>query len=383
MNILHVTYDLRDRYSRDKTTAVKRLIDCNKSFADVQVIDIVRVQSFKNERVELKATNHLIINSFGLPYGIFFKQMQNRAFKKVINAVEEGKFNLQNIDLIHAHKLTFDGFVGYKLSKLYHKPFIITLRQTDISVLKIKIFLRKFFMQMIRDCNKIIYLIPQMLIELELLFGKTFYNQFIKPKAVLIPNPIDKGGIVPETRIKKKSFLTILIMEKEIVRRKNIKRLLKSFKLLDDSEVKLNIIGDGAYKPEVEGWVNKLGLRDCVNFLGKIENSKIDKYYAEAEAFLLPSLSESFGMVYAEALQNGTPIMYSRNCLGFDGFFENVGIGVNPKSIVEIKDGILKILDNSENYRKQIKSLRESGELNIFNSDYITTKYQEVINDSI
>ncbi len=382
MNILHVSYDLRDRYNRDKTTAVKRLIECNKSFADVWIVDIVRVSTFKEEKVELKSPSHLIINSFGLPFGLLFNWTQNRVYKKIKKVVDEGKFNLNTIDLIHSHKLTFDGSIGYKIAKLFQKPFIVTLRQTDIGVLKYKKFLRKYFKQILIDCNKVIYLIPQMLIEIEKYLGKDFYEKYINPKTILIPNPIDKGGNIPLSKVEKKTFLTILIMEKKIVKRKNIKRLLESFKLINDNEIKLKIIGDGAHRPIVEQWVQEMGLDTRVSFLGKIENSNIDKYYSQAEAFLLPSLSESFGMVYAEALQNGTPIMYSRGYLGFDGFFENVGVGVDPKSIDSIKDGILDLVKNGDKHRRHIEKLKESGEFNIFNSNYITKKYQEVLIES-
>ena len=86
---------------------------------------------------------------------------------------------------------------------------------------------------------------------------------------------------------------------------------------------------------------------------------------------------------YAEALQNGTPILYSKGYLGFDGFFENVGVGVNPKSIEAIKNGILDLLINGNKYRKQINILMKSGEFNIFNSDYITKRYQSVVTDCI
>ena len=134
MNILHITYDLRDRHNREKTTAVKRLIDCSNTFADVSVIDIVRVASFKAEKTEFRTPDHLIINSFGLPYGLFFNLMQNRAFKKIIKAIKQGQFEIEKADLIHSHKLTFDGYIGYKLAKLYNKPFVISL-STNSSVL--------------------------------------------------------------------------------------------------------------------------------------------------------------------------------------------------------------------------------------------------------
>jgi hypothetical protein len=86
-------------------------------------------------------------------------------------------------------------------------------------------------------------------------------------------------------------------------------------------------------------------------------------------------------MVYAEALLNGTPIMYSKDYLGFDGVFEGVGVGVNPMSIESISDGISDLLKNSSSYREKINSLEQSGEFNIFSSNYIKNKYNSVIEE--
>lgn len=61
----------------------------------------------------------------------------------------------------------------------------------------------------------------------------------------------------------------------------------------------------------------------------------------------MPSVKESFGLVYAEALSQGLPIIYSSG-EGFDGHFSNydVGVSVDPYSVNEIVDAILYILAN-------------------------------------
>ena len=63
-------------------------------------------------------------------------------------------------------------------------------------------------------------------------------------------------------------------------------------------------------------------------------------------AFVMPSFSETFGMVYAEALLNGTPILYSKDT-GFDGLFDNVGVVVDPHSLVSIGEGLRKIVQKN------------------------------------
>lgn len=68
--ILHVSYDLRDRFNREVTTAISNLININTSNFKSKVVDLVRVPNPTKEFLKLKNLHHLMINVFGLPYGI-------------------------------------------------------------------------------------------------------------------------------------------------------------------------------------------------------------------------------------------------------------------------------------------------------------------------
>ena len=377
--ILNLSYDLRDRYNRKVTPAVFNLINVSKSKFDPFIIDLVRTPNYWQQGVTLKVSGHLMVNVFGLPLGLLMNWSQNRALDYIKRADTKKEVDLRSFDLIHSHKLTFEGMIGYKLSKEFDIPLVVTLRQTDTMVFNKKWGAIKIYKPIIERCTKIFYLIPQILLRMKDIFGEQFFNDHILPKAVLLPNIVERQMNVFQSDVKRGSFITVLNMQKKNVRRKNIKRLLIAFSQLMDSNIELLIIGNGGYRYKIEEWVSKLNLNGKVKFVGHINNDKIDEYFAKAEAFLLPSISESFGLVYAEALLNGTPIMYSKDYLGFDGFFEGVGVSVNPKSVESIKDGILELVKNGSSYRKNISSLNKSGEFDIFSSSFVSRKYSEVL----
>jgi len=380
--ILHISYDLRDRYDQKVTPAISRLIDLSKEEFDTFTIDLVRTPNPLNEDMRLISSNHLKINAFGFPYGIFMNWTQNRVVEFIRRAILKNMIDLSEINLIHSHKMSFEGLVGYKLSIKHDIPMVITLRQTDAMVINRKPGALRTFKPVVKRCKKIFYLIPQILIRMEELLGESFFKEHIVPKAVFLPNIVERQVSEENSaHVQKGQFVTVLKMNKRIVQRKNIKKLLMAFSQLKNYEVKLTIVGDGEYRNEVERWVRKYNLVDKVTFTGNIHNDQIDVYYKRAEAFLLPSFSESFGLVYAEALLNGTPIMFSKGYLGFDGFYDGIGVGVNPRSIKSIADGIIDLLNNGEAYRQNIKKLSEAGEFNIFNSKYIGKKYIETINE--
>ena len=211
--------------------------------------------------------------------------------------------------------------------------------------------------------------------------GEDFFNLHMKDKLVFLPNIVERR---PETRGETLTvgnyYSTALRMDRRSVKRKNIKRLFKAIKILNDQDFKLLILGDGNYLPKVKKWAERFGIVENLIFKGKVLNSEMDKYYSNSKAFLMPSLSESFGMVYAESLENGAPIMYSKETMGFDGIFENVGVGINPLSVESIADGIRDLEINHPAYRRHIKELQKQGEFDIFTSEHVRNRYEEIIN---
>lgn len=81
--------------------------------------------------------------------------------------------------------------------------------------------------------------------------------------------------------------------------------------------------------------------------------------------FAMPSIYETFGLVYLEALSQNLPIIYTKE-QGVDGMFDDtIGIGVNPLSIEEIKKAIKIILQENSKY----------GNLNVHFEDF---KWREI-----
>jgi glycosyltransferase involved in cell wall biosynthesis len=341
----------------------------------------MRVTKFSEESVKLVNSNHLRINTIGFPYGFMLIKHLNRAFKQIIDAEHQGLIDLKQFRIIHSHKLTFEGYIGYIISRELDIPLMVTLRQTDLRVMKYRPDLRKLYRSILIHAKKVIYLLPVMLKFFEDYLGKNFFSDEIKSKLVYLPNIVERPIQDVKITSQKKLFLTILRMTKESVMRKNVKNLLIGFKGLEDMDVKLKIIGDGDYLEQVRSWVKKFGLTGRVEFMGYVPNSEIDSYYSEATAFLLPSFSESFGMVYAESLLNGTPIMWSKDVPGFDGMFDGVGVAVDPYSAKSIRDGMNLLIKRNDDFRKSIKSLKSDGRFNIFGETFIRENYDKAISE--
>ena len=79
------------------------------------------------------------------------------------------------------------------------------------------------------------------------------------------------------------------------------------------------------------------------------DKEEVIKYYNQSDIFVMPSLHETFGLVYAEALSQGLPIIYSQG-QGIDGFFTEGQVGYHvrskhPEDIVKAVEDIVSSYD--------------------------------------
>jgi glycosyltransferase involved in cell wall biosynthesis len=104
----------------------------------------------------------------------------------------------------------------------------------------------------------------------------------------------------------------------------------------------------------------KLGIGEDLRFAGFIPEAKLPAYYRGAEAVVMVSTYEGFGLPLLEAMASGVPVLSSNTTslgeIGGDG-----ALLVNPLSVDEIAEGMQKITGDSTLRRQLIeKGLRRS-----------------------
>lgn len=105
---------------------------------------------------------------------------------------------------------------------------------------------------------------------------------------------------------------TVLVTARRLVSRTGVAMLLDAFRELDTGrhDIELVIIGDGELRPHLERQRNRLALGEAVRFLGSVPDAELRNWYRAADLFILPTIAyEGFGMVTAEALACGTPVV--------------------------------------------------------------------------
>jgi glycosyltransferase involved in cell wall biosynthesis len=172
-------------------------------------------------------------------------------------------------------------------------------------------------------------------------------NQFRKKVFKLIGNK----------RFKKKrsKFPKILLLYVgQLVERKALIQVLKALKKNNDQDIGLLIIGSGPRKKFLKKVCLKNNLKN-IYFEGFKQPDQLDYYYALADAFILPSFKEVWGLVINEALASGLYTLASdKTGASYDLIQPKInGEIFNPEKVDEICQSIKKLKANIEKIRNR------------------------------
>ncbi|MBD3313863.1 glycosyltransferase [Candidatus Woesearchaeota archaeon] len=128
-------------------------------------------------------------------------------------------------------------------------------------------------------------------------------------------------------------------------------------------DVKFIVAGSGDMEPFMIEKAAELGIADRMLFAGFLKGADVDKAYQMADLYVMPSVSEPFGITPLEALRNNVPVIISRQS-GVSEILENA-LKVDFWDIDDIANKIINVLHYSE--LKDELSLNGSREVRRFN----------------
>jgi glycosyltransferase involved in cell wall biosynthesis len=301
-------------------------------------------------------------------------------------------FKDQNIDVIHSHTVHSNGSIGSWLSKRLKVPLVLSIRNVDINtVYKNLFFYRKMILRRITS-NKTIFINMAYF---------DFINKEIKIKNIgkeknkseVIPNSINSYWIKNKYHPKQlKSNVVNVLFVGEYTPNKNIDFLLDVFETqwLKDLMFNVQIIGsldtglkdNCQYHAHIKSRVKRL---DNIKLLEKVtEKEALLKYYRNSDIFFMTSFYETFGLVYAEAMSQGLPIIYTEG-QGIDGFYEegDVGFPVDPTNVEQARSCVGYVVDNyqkiSQNCISFVDDFSKEVNINKLVNTYTKCKRKQIV----
>jgi glycosyltransferase involved in cell wall biosynthesis len=176
---------------------------------------------------------------------------------------------------------------------------------------------------------------------------RTFVELTRKQIPHIILNPYSKiTATAPITEAQYLSEKVILLQVGTIEERKNILNIIKALSTLKINFI-YNIIGhchSSSYHTMVTDLIAEYGMEEKVFIRGLVDSETLNDYYSKSSIFILVSKLEGYGMVYAEAMHYGLPIVGS-TAGAVPELVENDvnGYLCNPEEYIQISEAIANI----------------------------------------
>lgn len=342
--VLHICNDFF--YSKVHSNLYQEL---DKAGVDQIVFSPVQKATPENHRFEGEHTTIQYAHILKPLHKLFFFHKIDRTVREIEKTVD-----LSQISCCHATTLFSDGMVAMELCQRHGIPYIVAVRNCDMNAfLRYMPHLWWVHRGVMQLADKVVFIAPalrkRLLAHPTLLGMKNEVNQ----KSLVLPNGINEFWIQNLQTERNLDDPHSVMYAGIFNRNKNLPRLIRAMEALRGKYPNLifDVAGEGGDNEE-QVFEMMAARFDWIRYHGKITDlEKMKNLYRANSIFVMPSKSETFGLVYLEALSQGLSVMWSRG-EAIDGMFsEKVGESVNPLSSKDITEKLDLLLGQPDRYK--------------------------------
>ncbi len=234
-------------------------------------------------------------------------------------------------------------------------PYIVSLRGSDVPMYDPYNNMLQLFHKMLMPFTKYIWRHARKVIALSSSLKETALKTCPDIEIDIIPNGIEIEVFQPCKQFMPNANKINIITVTRLVERKGVQHILRALAELRKGNFKIKnisllIVGTGNYEYQLKTLCKQLYLNDVVTFYGFCPRSKLPRLYGQSNIFILPSLAESFGIVFAEAMACALPIISTNTGAIPDLVKDKHGVLVEPGNVNELKEAIKYMLVNKEKW---------------------------------
>ena len=271
--------------------------------------------------------------------GLTFKKSAKKELKRLLEK--------EDIDIIHGHYLFPAGAAAVEVGKEYGIKTYVTAHGSDMfEVYKKQPFMRSTIKNVLKNADCVLAVSNALKHEIIATGVKGIAN---KTKLSWNSVDINKFSNRENDSFKKEYRLfdkPIVLFIGNLIKRKNVESLIEAKKIAN-SNYYLVIVGDGPLFKKLKKKVDEENVRDVI-FTGS--RNDVENIIPSADILVLPSFSESFGLVLIEALACGKPVIGSDVGGISEIINDDVGLLINPNKVSSIAKAIDSLV-NDESYR--------------------------------
>jgi glycosyltransferase involved in cell wall biosynthesis len=223
---------------------------------------------------------------------------------------------IKRLSLVHAHSPFVTGWMGLRYARRYGMPLVYTYHtqleayahyipfEPNATRLAASALTRTFA----NSADAVVVPTPAMSARLRAIGVTTRID--------VVPSGIDlarfgagrrneplrtRCGVAPNERM--------LLAVGRLAKEKNLELAIEALARANDPALRLVVAGDGPHREELERFASEAGVAGATRFLGAVAREQLPDLYASADAFVMPSTSETQGLVLAEALAAGALVI--------------------------------------------------------------------------
>lgn len=275
-----------------------------------------------------------------------------RKQKTIMAAARTLLKGLPAMDCLHAYTLFTDGNCAMELSRELGIPYVTAVRNTDVNLFfKYMVHLRARGVEILKNASAVFFLSPAYRDQVLDRYVSRANREAILRKTFVVPNGIENFWFDHSyrregegTTLWKEKQITVLHVG-DIDANKNLLLTAEGIDILNHRgwDIRYRAVG----RVREERIREKLARYSFVSFSPPQPHETLINEYRRADVLAVPSHTETFGLVYAEAMSQGLPVIYTRG-QGFDGQFPEgtVGYSVDSHDAGELAEDIQKIYDH-------------------------------------
>jgi glycosyltransferase involved in cell wall biosynthesis len=260
-------------------------------------------------------------------------------------------------DVLHSHGVFWGGSAARAVSRETGIPFVHTEHSTG--------YTRGLFQSWEKQEIESVLTSSPAPIAVSGALARSITETVSVPRPRVVPNTVDTDYFTPPPDPRSSSsfsFLTVARLKKK----KGVDLLLKAFQRAfgGRKKVRLLIGGNGPRAGALQELAATLGLTDQVVFLGGLSRSEVRERLWEANAFVLPSRVETFGVVVIEALSTGLPVVATRSGGPEEILTDMTGWVVDAEDVGQLCDGMQKAYAARDDLPSREAEIRHHAEKN-------------------
>jgi glycosyltransferase involved in cell wall biosynthesis len=184
----------------------------------------------------------------------------------------------------------------------------------------------------------------------------------VPPGKITVAEP----GTDPAARAKGREKPLQLLAVGSIVPRKAYDVLVRAMAPLAGRDWQLTIVGpidrSAQALAAVQAAIAETGLAKRITLAGPADRGRLDTFYASADAFLMPSLYEGYGMVLAEAMARGLPIVCTTGGAAASTVPDAAAIKVPPADVAALSEAVSRLIDDPSLRRRLSDAAWSAGQ---------------------